>query len=565
MAPRAFRSSSAAGTGAWQIDQLSTPGVYTVTASLRGVLHSSGPDRTGRGGHGDDVTLQMIPGLGTITGRVQNSNGQRLGGVTVTASNGESTLTTTTFTEGDIGFYSLPQLTIPGTYTVQAEVEGFVTESRRVILGATAQSAVDFTMTSTTATLTGRVLSSAGGGIPGAGLIVTTGDLQFRASTSAAPTPAHVHPRPSPAWRLHDHRRTVRARDRHPVPHDRCRQRPTPQVITLERTGGPPPVGTGSLVVNVVNDDPTIDPPGITGTAVTVTRLRSDFSRTIENDDDFSVTFDELPLGTYSVSIDASEEGYNNSAPVRRSIGLGTSEPVTFALQRLGTASGTVINSLEPRGARTHGLHGQAVSPCEHQRPGRRVLQHLPRRERLWDTGERALQTGLWRMEVTSPTGFIVRNDQVIDLSPAVNGRPMVFLVASAEGTSVLPQTVLPVEADPLPNLTGKICRPRLAAGVVDFVALDDNSLAAAGTCNGATVPPASIVISSGSSVPTTLQTPSRCHPPTSPRWCRPVSSPPPARSRSPRPVESRKRTRSPTSMPAMEAPRAIASAWLRW
>jgi hypothetical protein len=492
-----FSTSSEGGTGAWSLDGISTPGIYTVSAELRGFGTSVQQVELGPADTASDITIRMAAGLGTITGRIEDTGRARLGGVTVTASNGETTLTTTTFTEGDIGFYSLPQLDVPGSYTVQAELDGYIVESRRVTLNGSVQNDVNFTMTSTTAQLTGRVLSSAGGGIEGAGLIISTGDLQFRASTAAAPDAGVFN-----LDRLPPGDYTITAEH---FEHETSTQfitlvagrRPAPLVITLTKSGGPPPVGTGSLTVNVVNDDPTIEPRGITGTIITVTRLRSDFQRTIQNEDDSTVTFTDLPVGTYSVSINATALGYNNSAPERRSVGLGGAEPVTFALQRLGTASGSVINSLDRTGPALRGYNVSLYRLANINDPVGQFFNSYSEANGIWDTGEKALQTGFWRMEVSSPTGFLVRNNQVIDLSPAVNGRPMVFLVPSLDGVSVLPQTILPVEADPLASITGKIYRPRLTNGVLDFIALDDNSLAVTGTCNGVALPATSIVISS--------------------------------------------------------------------
>ena len=49
---------------------------------------------------------------------------QPLGGVTLTASNGDTTVETTSLTEGDTGSYTFPQLAIPGRYTVTASLDG---------------------------------------------------------------------------------------------------------------------------------------------------------------------------------------------------------------------------------------------------------------------------------------------------------------------------------------------------------------------------------------------------------------------------------------------------------
>ena len=90
-----FVTTSESGTGRWSLDAVSTPGVYTATATLRGYATAVRQIRLDPGDNSTGIALQMAPGLATITGLV-TTNGTGLGGVTVTASNGETTLTTTT-------------------------------------------------------------------------------------------------------------------------------------------------------------------------------------------------------------------------------------------------------------------------------------------------------------------------------------------------------------------------------------------------------------------------------------------------------------------------------------
>ena len=69
---------------------------------------------------------------GAIIGRVNDSSGARLPGVTVTATNAATNVGSTTTTNGE-GSYTILFLT-PGTYTVTAELAGFkklVRDARR--------------------------------------------------------------------------------------------------------------------------------------------------------------------------------------------------------------------------------------------------------------------------------------------------------------------------------------------------------------------------------------------------------------------------------------------------
>ena len=483
-----FATTSASGNGTWSLPAVSTPGVYTVTATLRGFATAVRQIRLAPGDKPSGITLQMVPGLGTITG-VVTSAGAGLGGVTVTASNGETTLTTTTLTEGNVGFYSLPQLAVPATYTVQSTLDGYVTDSRRVPLSGSLGD-VNLSMATTTATLTGRVVSSAGGGIESAGLIVSTGDLQFRASTS--PTGVFTIDRLPPGdytitaeHYLHESvtEFTTLVAGITPVPLD----------ITLQRTAGPPAVGTGSLVVSVINDDPKIDPPGIKNARVTISRNRTVETQTLQDSNSSAVTFDNLPIGTYTINVRA--EGYNVSAPVTKSVGQ-TRERAEIQLQKLGQASGSMINSRDPAKAPLQGYSLQLYKLANvTDSVGIAFGPPLFDTNGTWTTTESALQTGLYRIQATSPTGFFVRNDQVLDTSPAVGGRTMVFLVPEITDAEVEALSLPPIEADPYPTITSKIYQPRLNGVTVEYDAVDQPLLGVTGTCNGAPVPAADIII----------------------------------------------------------------------
>src|SRR5689334_1983492 len=60
---------------------------------------------------------------GGITGRITDSSGGRLPGVTVTATNVATNVASTTTTNGE-GDYAIPFLN-PGTYALSAELSGF--------------------------------------------------------------------------------------------------------------------------------------------------------------------------------------------------------------------------------------------------------------------------------------------------------------------------------------------------------------------------------------------------------------------------------------------------------
>ncbi|MGH9185205.1 MAG: carboxypeptidase regulatory-like domain-containing protein, partial [Acidimicrobiales bacterium] len=82
-----------------------------------------------------------------------------LGGLTVTVTDGTITRTTSTLTVGAVGTYRLPQLPLPGTYTVSVTGPGWLPQTTSVDLSREEPNAasIDFAMVKTTAAVTGTV------------------------------------------------------------------------------------------------------------------------------------------------------------------------------------------------------------------------------------------------------------------------------------------------------------------------------------------------------------------------------------------------------------------------
>ena len=74
----------------------------------------------------------MERGVGTLTGMVRGTDGTPLGNIEISVTDGETTRTATSLTEGVVGSFSLPQLPVPATYTVSASGDGWVTATQQV-------------------------------------------------------------------------------------------------------------------------------------------------------------------------------------------------------------------------------------------------------------------------------------------------------------------------------------------------------------------------------------------------------------------------------------------------
>ncbi|MBB5789820.1 carboxypeptidase regulatory-like domain-containing protein [Jiangella mangrovi] len=134
-------TSTTGDVGSWAVDGLSTPSTYLVTATAEGLGASAALVELDAGAE-ESRDLALRRGVATLTGQVTGRDGtgatRGLGGVTVTADDGETTRTATTATTGDDaggpGLFTLPDLPLPGRYTVTVAGEGYQTQTREVTL-----------------------------------------------------------------------------------------------------------------------------------------------------------------------------------------------------------------------------------------------------------------------------------------------------------------------------------------------------------------------------------------------------------------------------------------------
>ncbi|MCU1373066.1 MAG: hypothetical protein JWO68_352, partial [Actinomycetia bacterium] len=146
--------------GTWSVDGLSTPGTYLVSASLRGFGTESTSITLQSGDTKSGIDLTMVPGMGSISGHVSGA-GSKLGNITVTATGGKVVRTASTLTVGDAGFYALPQLPIPGEYTISVAGDGWTPQTLALDLKGNA-SKVDLDLVRTTGSIVGTVTDADG-------------------------------------------------------------------------------------------------------------------------------------------------------------------------------------------------------------------------------------------------------------------------------------------------------------------------------------------------------------------------------------------------------------------
>jgi hypothetical protein len=196
----ALQTSAASRTGVWTVKGLSTPGTYLVTVSSTGFGDSSKLVTLAAGGTGT-ADLALTPGVAAIDGTVSGTDGLGhlggIGGVTVTATGTSkgvaATRTATTVTSGPVGTYALPDLPVPGQYTVTVSGTGYASQTQQVTLAVGSSAAtVNISLTRADGTVAGTVSGGGNeGGVIGAGLTLTGANATYKTMTTSVPAGAY--------------------------------------------------------------------------------------------------------------------------------------------------------------------------------------------------------------------------------------------------------------------------------------------------------------------------------------------------------------------------------------
>jgi hypothetical protein len=168
--------------GQWSVEGLTTPGSYLVTATRRGYGTATQLVRLSGGQTVSGVQIRMQPGTGSILGAVRSSAGP-LGDITLTATDGDVVRSATTLTEGPVGSFTLPDLPSPGIYTLTVQGEGWVSQTRDVVLTGD-EARVDIEMTARTGIAYGRITDTAGLPLAGVGITAISEDHLYKNTTA---------------------------------------------------------------------------------------------------------------------------------------------------------------------------------------------------------------------------------------------------------------------------------------------------------------------------------------------------------------------------------------------
>lgn len=182
------RSTRSLDDGTWAVAGLRPTGTYLVTIAKAG-FQTQRFVVTGAEAAAAPLEVEMVAGSGRLSGLVTGPSGPA-GGVEITITDGTTTVTTSTATEGPVGEWSVEGLSTPSTYLVTAAGAGLGAQSALVTLGAGGARTVDLALQTGVASLAGTVTGPDAlgvvGGLGGMTVTATDGTTTRSASTTTS-------------------------------------------------------------------------------------------------------------------------------------------------------------------------------------------------------------------------------------------------------------------------------------------------------------------------------------------------------------------------------------------
>ncbi len=119
----------------FSLEQVPSPAVYDLVVAKQGYATEVQRIDLGGGEDRSGVQLRLRKGDGLIAGRVTSAAGP-LGGATISATYGQTTVQTVSVTEGDLGAFTLRGLPTPATLTIVVSKPGLASQTLTLSLSA---------------------------------------------------------------------------------------------------------------------------------------------------------------------------------------------------------------------------------------------------------------------------------------------------------------------------------------------------------------------------------------------------------------------------------------------
>jgi hypothetical protein len=180
--------------GSFSLTAVPSPSIYDLIVTKTGYATSVQRIDVGAGENRTGVQLRLDKGDGVISGAVSSATGA-LGGVTITATSGQSTANTVSLNVGQVGAFTLRSLPTPATFTIVASHAGYASQTLTLSLAAGQKlTGVAITLSQSAGSLRGTVTQLPDNtGAPGVAVTVTDGLLTVQTATESTGTVGAWH------------------------------------------------------------------------------------------------------------------------------------------------------------------------------------------------------------------------------------------------------------------------------------------------------------------------------------------------------------------------------------
>jgi hypothetical protein len=181
--------------GTFTLTDVPSPSVYDLVVTKQGYATTSQRIDVAAGEERAGVELNLREGDGLISGVISAGEGP-VGGATITATSGTTTVTTQSVTEGDVGSFTLRGLPTPASFTVVASLPDFASQTLTLSLADGQRlTGVALTLGKASGTLAGDV-TVAPDDAAGEGVVVTVTDGAQTVRTATQSTDQAPRSRP---------------------------------------------------------------------------------------------------------------------------------------------------------------------------------------------------------------------------------------------------------------------------------------------------------------------------------------------------------------------------------
>ncbi|MGN6599794.1 MAG: carboxypeptidase regulatory-like domain-containing protein [Actinomycetes bacterium] len=172
--------------GKFALAKVPSPSVYDLVVSKQGYATETQRVDIAGGETRDDLQIRLRKGDGVISGHVNAADGP-IGGATVTATYGSTTVRTVSLTQDDVGGFTLRGLPTPGNFTVVVSKDGLAAQTLSLTLAPAQQlTGVEVTLGKASGSLAGHVTTLAdGAAAAGVTVTVTNGDVTVATVTQS--------------------------------------------------------------------------------------------------------------------------------------------------------------------------------------------------------------------------------------------------------------------------------------------------------------------------------------------------------------------------------------------